>query len=73
MINDQNNQDKLIDTFIKTKKRFFPKLGEVIAKIPDPRIESKITYELPILIWMGIFGFLFCNGVNNVLGLGNVY
>lgn len=49
----------LPETFLKTIKTYFPKLGDWMYGLNDPRMENKIKYELAVLLWIGIFLFFF--------------
>lgn len=49
----------LVEGFSRTIKNVFPKLGKWLNAINDPRCVQKITYHRSIMLWTGIFLFLF--------------
>lgn len=55
----EKEPDYLIEVFGRTIKSFFPKIGNWVNHIKDPRYHNMITYHLSILFWEGVFLFLF--------------
>lgn len=54
----QNQQAQTINALHQTVGHFFPQLHSWIAALHDPRMKGKITYPLPVLLWMAILIFL---------------
>ena len=52
-------ENELLETFFKTMRHFYPKFVKWLGKIPDPRFAQMITYQLELLVLLGIFLFLF--------------
>ena len=50
-------QTELPLVFAKTIHSFFPKLGQQLNQMNDPRMSGKIDYDINVLIWVGIFMF----------------
>jgi len=51
----------LPENLVKVIHTYFPKLGAWLSDIPDPRQPHKITYDLAVLLWLGILLFFFEN------------
>jgi len=57
----------ITNSFVKTIRTFFPKLGKWVRAISDPRNANQIDYDSEVIVWVAIFvGLLRLGSMRNI-------